>query len=246
MRRFHSPVSASVTASAWLSRWRRRLSRKARPTRTAASRRVASASARAGVLTDVSPWSTNSSTTAAVAPNAGAASARQPSSRAGRTGRGGESVAAEDQDRGEWPERFEPAVFDVGVGGDLVQVDGVRGDLHEQAQREQAPHQAGAPAGEPDRRDDEQQQQEVADGVGEVRGDDRQAAARRAEHGVEHEACRDRAHPEPRDHAVEPHRRRDPLGAPARSAARCPCRAGGRRGGRARRRPTASAVPDPL
>ena len=120
----------------------------------------------------------------------------------------------EHQHRGERPERFEPAVFDVVAGGDLEQVDRVCGDLHDQAQREQPPHEPRAPAREPDRGDDEQKQQQVAHRVGEVGGNHRQAAVGRVEDGVEHDARRQRAQSQSGDQPVEPHRHAGAPGAP--------------------------------
>ena len=120
----------------------------------------------------------------------GAASARQPSSRALRAGGGGDSVAASMSSEAIGQSVSSQLVFDVGAGGDLEQVDGVGGDLHDQAQRQQAPHATRAPAGEADGGDHEQEQQQVAHRVGEVGGDDRQAAARRREDGSSTQARR--------------------------------------------------------
>ena len=131
---------------------------------------------------------------------------RQVALRPGRAGRRAPCRPGE-QHHPARPQRVEPGAFDERALGDLQEVDGVgRGEQHEPG-ADQRQHPAHAPAREHESADHHRDQREVADGIGEVRGDDGRRAAREIDDLGHGEGGAESADGEDAHQAVEPHRR---------------------------------------
>ncbi len=121
-----------------------------------------------------------------------------------------------DQHEGGRPEDVNPGSLDIGAGGRLEEVDGVRERRREDAEAEEEPASTRPSAGEGEDADDRGQEQDVTERVGEVRDDGRCRSRRALEHELDEDRGAEGGRRQRRRDSVEPERAPDRPGARAK------------------------------
>ena len=210
-RRLPRPVSASVSASWRLATSMPAFSRRLR------TRRAKTASSEAAASTTASEFSEPSAArTRMPRPRRGegdreGGEAHRPAVLDGHRAARGLPGGGREEHQARGPAAVPQARVDVGLVGDGDEVVGVGDPEEHDAQAQQRPGAIGAPAAQREGGDDDREQDEVADRVGEVRGDAERVAADRVQHGLQDDRGAHGAGGERGGQPVDPQRLRRPL-----------------------------------